>query len=81
MSEPATVEKLRINAKELGAMLGLCERTIRTMDYAGDLPKPGKLGRKVLWSLAEIRAWEAAGMPNRQRWEQIKAANPRGRSA
>ncbi len=69
----APTTRLAVNAKRLAAMLELSERTIRTMDAAGKLPKPIKLnGRSVRWSVAEIEAWLARGVPDRATWESIK---------
>ena len=69
----AAIPPLVVDAKQLAGMLGLCERTVRTMDTAGKLPQPLRLNsRCVRWSVAEIEAWLAAGAPDRKTWEAIK---------
>jgi hypothetical protein len=50
-------------------------RTIRAWDAAGKLPKPLRISGRVLWNLAEIRLWLAAGAPDRGTWEAMKAAS------
>lgn len=30
---------------------------------------PVKLGRRLLWRVADLKAWVAAGMPPRSRWQ------------
>ena len=68
-------QPLAVNAKQLGAMLGLSVRTIRTMDAAGKLPKPVKLNaHAVRWILDGpngIRVWLQAGAPDRATWELL----------
>ncbi len=66
---------LAVDARRLGAMLGLSIRTIRTMDVAGKLPTPVKLsGRCVRWVLdgpTGVKAWLAAGAPERRIWDTV----------
>ena len=64
---------LAVSAQRLSAMLGLSERTIRSMDVAGKLPRPLRLnGRSVRWSVREIQSWIDAGAPDRGTWEALK---------
>jgi excisionase family DNA binding protein len=65
---------LVVGAKELAVLLRIGLRTVRTMDAAGRLPKPVRIGNSVRWSLEEIRAWLAAGAPDRETWEARRAA-------
>jgi len=62
------------DAKGLAKLLGLGVRTIRTHDAAGKLPKPLKLGGRVVWRLDELRAWLDAGAPDRATWTALRAA-------
>ena len=48
------------DARRLAELLGLGVRTIRTMDAAGKLPRPLKLGARTVWIIREIREWLAA---------------------
>jgi len=69
----STTEQLAVSAQQLAPMLGLSVRTVRTMDSAGRLPHPVKLnGHAVRWVLdgpMGIRAWLAAGAPDRSEFE------------
>lgn len=72
-------EPLAVDAKQLGAMLCLSTRTIRQLDVSGKLPKPVRIGaRSVRWPVDELRAWLAAGAPNRVTWETIRKGRPQG---
>jgi len=64
---------LTVDAKRLAVMLDIGLRTVRTHDAAGKIPRPVKVGGRVLWVLDEIRAWLAAGAPDRAAWERIRA--------
>ena len=65
---------LVVDARRLAAMLCAGLRTIRTHDAAGRLPKPVRIGGKVLWPVAEINDWIRAGCPDRETWEARRAA-------
>ncbi|QEL18838.1 helix-turn-helix transcriptional regulator [Limnoglobus roseus] len=74
---PPAAASLAVDAKRLGELLsGVSERTIRTWDAAGYIPEPVRVGGKVLWSVAEVRAWLAAGSPDRVTWAACKAVRP-----
>jgi predicted DNA-binding transcriptional regulator AlpA len=64
-----------VDAKRLAKLLCAGVRTVRTWDAAGKLPAPIRIGGRVVWSVAEIRAWLAAGAPDRATWAAIRAAN------
>lgn len=50
-------------------------RTIRRWDSAGLLPKPIRIGGRVVWRVDEIHAWLNAGAPCRETWERSKPAS------
>lgn len=62
------------DARRLAVMLCCGIRTVRTWDAAGKLPAPVRIGGRVVWRVDEIRAWLAAGAPNRDEWEARRAA-------
>ena len=66
---------LVVDAKRLARLLCAGIRTVRTWDAAGKLPKPIRIGGRVVWLVDEIRAWLDAGAPNRDEWEARKAAS------
>jgi predicted DNA-binding transcriptional regulator AlpA len=67
--------RLAVDAKRLAVMLCCGVRTIRTHDAAGKLPAPIRVGGRVLWRVAEIRAWLDAGAPDRATWERIRSSS------
>ena len=75
-ASPATMP-LTVDAAALAPMLSIGLRTLRTWDAAGRLPRPVRVGGKVLWQLSEIRDWLEAGAPNRAEWEARKAVRPK----
>lgn len=62
------------DARRLAALLNLGLRTIRSLDAAGRLPAPIRIGGRVLWRIDDVRAWLAAGAPDRATWEARRAA-------
>lgn len=71
----AELEPLAVDAKALGALLGLSRATIFTMHARGSLPRPVRpTGHDPRWRVDEIRAWLAAGCPNRETWETTRGA-------
>lgn len=62
------------DARRLAAMLCAGVRTVRTWDAAGKLPAPVRIGGRVVWRVDEIRAWLAAGAPDREAWAAVRAA-------
>lgn len=65
---------LVVDARRLARLLCCGIRTIRTWDASGRLPAPLKIGGRVVWRLDEIRAWLAAGAPDRQTWVALRDA-------
>jgi predicted DNA-binding transcriptional regulator AlpA len=66
---------LVVDARRLADMLSLALRTVRSMDAAGKLPKPIRIGGSVRWPIAEIEDWLAAGAPSREVWEARVSAS------
>lgn len=62
-THPDRPPSLLIGADELARMLGISVVMLRRMRSAGKLPQPVRLNRRVLWRLAEVEAWVAAGCP------------------
>jgi excisionase family DNA binding protein len=68
------LEPLLLSAHDLAVLLRLGLRTIRSMDAAGKLPAPVRVGVSVRWRLDELRAWLDAGAPDRETWARIRDA-------
>jgi len=66
---------LVVDARRLAAMLGAGVRTVRAWNSRGVLPRPIRVGGRVVWRVSEIDAWLSAGAPRRQVWEaRLRAA-------
>ena len=63
---------LLLTALQAAEMFGTGLRTWRTWQATGRIPQPIRIGRKVFWRSAELRAWIAAGCPDREMWEIVK---------
>ncbi len=72
-ADPAAAP-LVVDARRLAALLCAGVRTVRTWDAAGKLPAPVRIGGRVVWRTDEIRAWLAAGAPDRETWAALRAA-------
>lgn len=73
----AALEPLAVGIDEAAAMLGIGRTLLHELDAAGKLPAPLKLGGRIVWRVAELRAWMAAGAPDRERWESIRKLSDR----
>ena len=74
----APVEPLAVDAKQAADLLGLARSTFYKMQEAGRIGPQGiHFSRCVRFSLAELRAWAAAGMPPRHEWERLKSNSAR----
>jgi len=68
-------EKLAVTAKDAAALLGICRAQLYKLDALGKIPLPVRLGtRAPRWRVDELRAWLAAGCPDRATWQCGKAA-------
>lgn len=65
---------LVVDANGVALLLDCGVRTVRTRDTDGTLPAPLRIGGRVVWRTAELRAWLNAGAPDRAEWEARKAA-------
>lgn len=65
---------LVVDARRLAKLLCAGIRTVRSWDAAGKLPKPIRIGGRVVWRVVEIREWLAAGAPDRAAWDARKTA-------
>lgn len=68
------VEPLAIDADGAAAMVGLSRSGWFKLAAQGGVPRPRRLGRRVLYDLSELKQWWGAGCPSQERWEAIKQA-------
>lgn len=66
--ESRPVEGLLLKAPAAAAACSVSLRTWRAWDAAGRIPLPVRVGRSTFWRADELRAWVAAGCPDRQSW-------------
>lgn len=70
---PLAIEPLGVDAKGIPTVLPIARSTWLKWQSAGLIPRPRRIGRRVLWDVAELRAWFAAGAPSREAWDEMKA--------
>lgn len=59
---------LLMSNREAAKMLKISEKTIWNMYMSGRMPKPIRIGQRVLWGYEELRAWVNAGCPHAEDW-------------
>lgn len=70
-TQAAGIEPILVDARQAAAACGFSLRSWRAMDSGGRVPRglrPGG-GRCKRWRLADLRAWAAAGCPDRRTFE------------
>jgi predicted DNA-binding transcriptional regulator AlpA len=70
---------LMIRAPGAARLCGVSEASWHRLNAAALVPAPRRLGGCVLWSRPELRDWIAAGCPNREAWETIRAGRQQSR--
>ena len=61
-----------LRAECAAALCSTSARTWRTWDTSGKIPRAIYMGRSTYWRTDELRAWVAAGCPDRVTWEAIR---------
>lgn len=68
-------QPLLISVQRLAHLLSLSTGTIGKLDATYRLPSPKRMSGRLMWSVAEIGAWVAAGCPVRDHWEIVREAS------
>lgn len=68
--EPAEVWPALLSVEKLANLLGVSKRTVHRYNSGETIPRPVSLGGVPRWRYDEIKAWIAAGCPDRNRWER-----------
>jgi predicted DNA-binding transcriptional regulator AlpA len=69
------IEPLVIDSRTLAALLQTSKSTVFRRLALGEIPKPvAQFGQQPRWSMSEIKAWIAAGMPDQRTWERMRNA-------
>lgn len=61
---------LLLTVEQTAKALGVGVRTLYTLDGAGKIPAPVRVGGRKRWDAEELRAWIRAECPTRRKWEQ-----------
>jgi prophage regulatory protein len=61
-----------LTAADAAALFRKSARTWRTWHAYGKVPAPVCIGRSQYWRLDELKAWVAAGCPDRETWESLR---------
>lgn len=76
--QPAAAPLL-VRRREAARLCGVSPSTWDRLAAAGRTPAPLRLGGAVVWRVAELAAWVAAGMPPRAEWEAREKETCKGR--
>ena len=60
---------LLVDANRAAGLCGLGRTSWLKLNAMGKTPEPIRLGRRVLWRIAELRAWVDKDCPPRHKWE------------
>lgn len=63
---------LAIPADEAARLCGVSRGFWWKLHSSGRCPLPVRLGRKTLWRVEELKAWLAAGCPERLKWNALR---------
>ena len=64
--EQLTIEPLAVDAAGVARLFSVGLRSIRRWDSSGKLPRGYSIGKRKLWRVNDLRAWAAAGFPDRR---------------
>lgn len=72
----AESERWTLSHAEVAQLLNVSRRHVYALNASGRIPSPIRLGRRTVWAADELRAWLAAGAPDRSEWEALRQAQP-----
>ena len=68
-------ERLLVSAKDAARLLDISRAQLWKLHSQGKIPMPVRLGtRAPRWRMDELRAWLAAGCPDRLTWQKMQGA-------
>jgi predicted DNA-binding transcriptional regulator AlpA len=67
-----SIAPLLLRAAEAAALCNMSLRSWRARDATGHIPRPVRIGRSTFWRPEELKAWVAAGCPDRVTWEALR---------
>ena len=73
------ISPLLLRASDAAAACHTSVRTWHSWNSSGRIPQPIRIGRMVFWRPEELKAWVAAGCPDRAAWEVIHESRRAGK--
>lgn len=68
----APIQPLAVDAAQAARMCGIGRTCWLGLVNAGRAPAGIRLGKRVVWRIADLDDWLAAGAPSRDQWERKK---------
>lgn len=69
MKDSPAIEPLLVGRRDASRICGISPATWDRLESSGKVgPLPVRLGGRVLYRVAELRGWVAAGCPDRTQW-------------
>ncbi len=63
-------DKILVDASDAAILCGVSKQTWMRAHKDGQVPEPRKLRSMIRWDVQELRAWTAAGCPERAKWNR-----------
>jgi prophage regulatory protein len=70
----SSVQPLLVGTKEAARLCGVSLATWHRLNAASKVPKPMRLGGRVLWSMDSLRLFVQLGCPDRRMFEALQAS-------
>ena len=65
------VNTLLLTARDAAQLCGVSQRTWRSWDAGGRVPRAVEIGRSKFWRRQELEQWIQLGCPAREVWQSI----------
>ena len=66
------VPRFLLRRREAASACGVSAASWDRLVSAGKTPAPIRLGKRLVWRVAELAAWVEAGCPPRAEWDALK---------
>jgi predicted DNA-binding transcriptional regulator AlpA len=66
-------QALLLAARDAARLCGVSERTWRTWDAGGRVPRAVEIGRSKFWRRRELEEWIGQGCPDRHAWQTMSS--------
>ncbi len=76
LTELTSGNQLLLSATDAAHCLGISRTLFYELMNRGQLPRPIRFGKRLLWSVMELKQWITAGCPTGDKWELIKKQRP-----